>query len=731
MPSNPSAQFKFWKSSILGSYSQVFFSDNSQLAVLVLLASFSDPVTGVCGLMAVVFSNVFSKFMGFNPAFIRTGTYGYNALLVGLTMGVFFKFGWALVALIFVAGCLTVLLTVWLASLTAAYRVPFLSLPFIAGVWMMLLSARSFGVLQLSERGIYTFNELWNMGGPGLVSFYQQMNAWAIPFVATVYIKSLGAIFFQYNLFSGLLIAAGLLAFSRIAFSLSVLGFLSGYLFCYFVQGNLSELDYSYIGFNYILTAIALGSFFLVPSPRSYALAILSAPLIALFIAALGKITGTWQLPLYSLPFSLVVILALFALNNRYATGKLNLVQYQQYSPEKNLYAFITGRERFNKDTYFHLHLPFYGEWNVSQGHEGKITHREDWKYAWDFVVVDDTGKTFKLLGKEVTDFFCYNLPVLAPAAGYVVNLVDGIDDNAIGDVNLGDNWGNSIVIKHGDYVFTQLSHLKKESLKVKLGDYVCKGDVLAACGNSGRSPEPHIHFQVQANALVGAKTIAYPFAYYADRSADAYSFHSFAYPTEGQHLLPPRSTPLLASAFHFIPGMKLMFDEERGGKKTTGSWEVVVDALNQACLYCHQTESAAYFSNNGSLHYFTSFAGNKQSALYYFYLGAHKILLSYFQDMELTDHLPIEGFHRGIAKLAQDFIAPFYVYLHSEYVSRFASIDTIQTPAHVRIESAAVARAGKAVRRRIDFELILGENRLMKFIAKEKDLCIALNFMG
>ena len=74
----------------------------------------------------------------------------------------------------------------------------------------------------------------------------------------------------------------------------------------------MNELEYSYIGFNYILSSIALGGFFIIPSGRSYFLSILSAVLIALCISALGSFFVTFGLPIYSLPFSLVVILILF-----------------------------------------------------------------------------------------------------------------------------------------------------------------------------------------------------------------------------------------------------------------------------------------------------------------------------------------------------------------------------------------------------------------------------------
>lgn len=511
--------------------------------------------------------------MGFNSVFIRMGTYSYNSLLVGLAMGIFFKFNMVFLVMLMLASFFTLLITVWLSSISAVHKIPFLSLPFLISVWTILLSARSFGALELSEREIYSFNELWNIGGSSLVSIYEKTNFLKFNFLVEVYLKSLGAIFFQYNIISGLLIAIGLLIYSRIAFSLSILGFLAGYLFCFFVQGNLSELTYSYIGFNYILSAIAIGGFYLIPSPRSYLMVLLSVPLIGLLISALGQILVVYQLPLYSLPFILVVILLIFAFNNRYYIKNLQLVQYQQFSPEKNLYAYHNRIERFKNDTYFHIHLPFYGEWFVSQGAEGSITHKEDWRFAWDFVIVDETKKTFRLPGKELADFYCYGLPILAPAAGYVINMLEGMEDNVIGDVNVTENWGNTIVIKHSEFLYSKISHIKNASFKVKIGDYVKKADVIAYCGNSGRSPEPHIHFQLQATPHIGSKTLKYPISYYVAKQNGNYSFHSFDYPAEEQTILKTAPTALIREAFHFIPGMIFDFEVNKEGMKEKVKW--------------------------------------------------------------------------------------------------------------------------------------------------------------
>ena len=715
---------KFYRDSIVNSYAQIFFSNHKWLAYLLLLASFIDPYLGVSGLIAAAASVFFAKWMGFNKESIRSGMYSYNSILVGFTIGVFYKFSLPFFGILLLASLLTMLITVCLSAFVAAYRIPFLSLPFMFGVWAILLGARGFKAIELSERGIYAINDLYSFWGPDMAKFMQEMALLKFPLLIDVYLKSMGAIFFQYNLLTGILMALGLLIYSRIAFSLSVLGFLTGYYFVQFFQGNMTELEYSYIGFNYILSSVALGGFFMVPSLRSYLLVMVSAALIALSISALGNFFYVFQLPIYSLPFSIVVMLMIYALNNRYSMNGLHMVQYQQYSPEKNLYTYHNRLERFKNDTYFHIHLPFYGEWFVSQAHEGAITHKDDWRFAFDFVIADETQKTFKSPGEEVTDFYCYNLPVLSPAAGYVVTLVDGIVDNAIGEVNLGENWGNAIVIKHSDFLYSKITHIKDASFKVKLGDYVKKGEVLASCGNSGRSPEPHIHFQVQSTPFVGAKTLKYPISYYVSKQNEKYTFHSFEYPLEGQTIFRINSTTLLKNNFDFVPGMTMDFAVDRNGEKSNVKWEVFVDSSNQAYIFCHETQSLAYFVNNETLHYFTEFKGDKKSLLYYFYLGAHKILLGYYYELEVKDVLPIDGFFTGFSKVIQDFVAPFGIYLKTEYSAKFIEIDDPMSPSKIRISSSALVKIGENVKRKIEFDFVLNHSKNFTMTINEGKIC-------
>lgn len=698
--------------SILNSYSQVFFSNNRYFALLLMLASFTDPAVGLSGLLSVVVAILCARAFGLAPAEISSGIFSFNALLSGFAMGACFQFN---VFIVFAASLLTLLFSIWISAIAVRHRLPFLSLPFVLATWVLFLNSGAMHC-QFAVRPL-----------PGLVpGFMQEISVQAellLPAQAGLYLKSLSAVFFQNNLLSGILIAIGLLVYSRIAFSLSLLGYFSGFLYFSYVYGDPDPADYYYMAFNYMLTYIAIGGFFLLPSKSSYLLAFLLTPLIGLLTGALQLLVVYIHLPLYSLPFSIVTIIVISALNHRYSHRYFQLAIFQLYSPEKNLYAAGSYRERFKNDSPIDIHLPFFGEWTVSQGHEGDLTHRQEWSKAWDFVVTDEQRRTFRLPGKKPQDFYCYALPVLAPADGTVVALEDGIEDNGIGDVNLVENWGNTLVIQHAGHLYSKLSHLKKGSFKVKEGDTVKKGELLALCGSSGRSPEPHIHFQLQDAPYIGAKTIHYPISYYVSRKGDRYELHAFDVPAQDEVILRTGSSSLMKQSFNLVPGKKMSFEVSGQGPAYTVSWRVMADEHSNTWLLCERSGAKAYFTNNDTLFYFTAFAGDKSALLYYFYLGAYKLLLSYFPDLEITDKLPVEDTYKGIRKYAQDFLAPFYIYLKPVYKSTYKHANDKQDPSCLTI-SSGILSAGPA-NKELKIEIALADQEIKQITILENDLCV------
>lgn len=62
------------------------------------------------------------------------------------------------------------------------------------------------------------------------------------------------------------------------------------------------------------------------------------------------------------------------------------------------------------------------------------------------------------------------------------------------------DAFGNMIAIQTDTRFFVVLAHLRQGTLRVKEGQVVSQGDLLAQVGNSGNTTMPHLHLQVQTH---------------------------------------------------------------------------------------------------------------------------------------------------------------------------------------------------------------------------------------
>lgn len=700
------------------SYSVVFFNNNRLLAIVLLIVTFLNFFAGLSGLIAVLTAVLIAYTMGFDKTILKQGIYSFNALLTGIGLGTFFEPGWVFYVLLLLAALFSLILSVVLGGWLGKYGLPFLSLPFIISFWLILLPSGQFANLGLTQRNVFWINEMYAIGGKPLLNFFQTIDNLPLSKMVIVYLRSISSIFFQDNLVAGILIAITLLVSSRITFLLSVTGFISAYLFAHFIGSDMASFSFYNIGANYILVAIAIGGFFTIPSRFSFLWAMLLVPLSSLVILFMRKLLGYFELPLFSLPFSVVTIMFVYFLILRVKPGKLILTQIQHFSPEINLYTYINSVDRLTGSKYFPLHLPFWGEWTVSQGYDGKYTHKSDWSKAIDVVLMDELMKTYKISSNQCENYYCFNKPVVAPADGFVAELIDNIDDNEPGKVNTTQNWGNTIVIRHLNNLYTQMSHLRAGTFKVRKGDFVKQGDIVALCGSSGRSPEPHLHFQVQTTSISGAKTLEYPFSYYLLKIDKGFQLKTFTIPSEGDTISNVSTNSLLKAAFDLLPGMILKFKYREGeSEEKMAGWEIFTDAYNNKYIYCADTQSTAYFVNDGTMFYFTSFHGDHNSLLFYFYLTAYKILLGYYPDIEITDLFPLHIIRKNkLSKWLNDIIAPFYQYIKAHYKSKPSWSDLSVNPSKIRLSTYVQISSFKTIKEEGSGTILLAENKIKEF---------------
>jgi murein DD-endopeptidase MepM/ murein hydrolase activator NlpD len=114
--------------------------------------------------------------------------------------------------------------------------------------------------------------------------------------------------------------------------------------------------------------------------------------------------------------------------------------------------------------------------YRVTQGYNGKFSHTGSNQYATDWQMPQGT-------------------PVLAARGGRGVKVRD--DSDRGGSSVKFDPFNNYVLIRHSDGTLGHYCHLKKGGAKVKPGDIVNTGDVIALSGNTGYSSGAHLHFSV------------------------------------------------------------------------------------------------------------------------------------------------------------------------------------------------------------------------------------------
>ena len=124
-------------------------------------------------------------------------------------------------------------------------------------------------------------------------------------------------------------------------------------------------------------------------------------------------------------------------------------------------------------------------------------------RYAIDFVQIDKAGKTYHGNKSKNTNYFCYGKDVISVSPGRVIEVKNDMPENTPQSgklavpINLDTIGGNHIVIAIGGGKYAFYAHLIPNSIKVKVGDVVHQGQVIAKVGNTGNSSEPHLHFHI------------------------------------------------------------------------------------------------------------------------------------------------------------------------------------------------------------------------------------------
>jgi len=132
-------------------------------------------------------------------------------------------------------------------------------------------------------------------------------------------------------------------------------------------------------------------------------------------------------------------------------------------------------------------------------------------RYSYDFVPVNKAGEMFKGREEDNANWFGFGVDLYAAGSGRVVAVVDSHADNRSFDMaalatNRMELFGNYLVIDHLNGEYSLYGHIKQGSSKVRVGEQVKQGQVIAQMGASGSSKFPHLHYELQTGADTSAE---------------------------------------------------------------------------------------------------------------------------------------------------------------------------------------------------------------------------------
>lgn len=625
---------------VLSSYSEILFLRGWGTGAATLAVTLVAPNVAGAGLVAVLAAYAFARFIGLKSVFLESGFYTYNPLLVGLSIGYLFRLTPLTLFFTVTAGIAAFVLTHALFSAVWHYlRLPVLSLPFVLVSSATYLAAGNYSNLYVDS--LY----------PRSVAALET----ALPLWLGGFLRSLGAIFFVPSWLAGAVLAAVLLSRSRILFLLAAGGYYVGVLTLAALGGSASAAFMDLNAFNFILIAMALGGVFLVPTGRSYLLALIAVLTSTVLLSSAEIFWSRWGVPVFAFPFNVVTLTFVYVLG----LVEFPLLAKGAGTPEEILDEHLTGALRY-PGTVRTLGLPFAGEWTVWQGFDGPWTHQGPWRHAYDFVVTDATGRTHRGDGGRLEQYLAYRKPVLSPVKGRVVTVVADLPDNPVGTTDRTHNWGNLVVLRDERGFHVEISHFAQGSIQVEEGAWVERGALLGLCGNSGYSPQPHIHVQAQLGERVGEPTL--PFSFLAFRAGEG--FVSNDVPPEGaavEALLPEkglenRMAMVLDEVHRFrVKGC----DHARFPGVREGEVAFTVRMAPDATFYLDSGRGRLYFGAHEGTWYVYRVEG-REPCLRALFLALPRLPLAYRPGLRWHDHVPsgvvTSGVRRALVRMARSF---------------------------------------------------------------------------
>jgi urea transporter len=289
---------------------QVMFQDNPLSGLLFFLAigwgsyAAGAPEVAIGGLLAIVVGTLTALWLRVDGAAVSAGLYGFNAYLVGIALPTFLSSSTLLWVYVVLGGALSAVVMLATTQVMRTWGVPALTAPFVLIAWLLLLSSNGFSGVPagaLPTSGLIQPIASEAADPLRLLDFLEGL----LISVSQVFVKGDGI--------AALLILIGLAAGSVAAAAYALAAALISVVVAHLLGAESQLITAGLVGFNPILTAIALGTVFYRPGLRSALYALLATIVTVLVQGAMVAAVTPFAIPTLTAAFVLVTWLFLLA----------------------------------------------------------------------------------------------------------------------------------------------------------------------------------------------------------------------------------------------------------------------------------------------------------------------------------------------------------------------------------------------------------------------------------
>ncbi|EPG0370381.1 urea transporter [Photobacterium damselae] len=292
------------------SISQVFFIENSYTGLIFLIAiSYAAYLSNnvslvIAAVLAAILSNVFAVYSRYDKDMIDSGLFGFNAVLLAMSVAVFMEKSPAMWFVMIIGILLSTLITAAFKNiLTDKFGIPGSTGPFVFTGWLILFAGYSSSSITVTT-GIH----------PEFITNFISNNSYLNLDYINVFFKNIGQVYFLSSPISGALILLGILVASRKYALYASLGSGLSIVISEAIGLNSDIIGNGLYGFSPVLTAMALGCVFI---QKKIIYAVLGIIVTVFLQASLYEITTSFSVPTFTSAYVLCMYLFVAAFNSR------------------------------------------------------------------------------------------------------------------------------------------------------------------------------------------------------------------------------------------------------------------------------------------------------------------------------------------------------------------------------------------------------------------------------